>query len=207
MCLIAWSEFGVLRAIGWHRTTKANVGPHLYGVPQGRGPHFFGFDRTPLTGINPSNSTRYEPNGVRSPPRVPTELNGHAVPCVVCCIPSECPVTLKGIVVGWPPSGDSDGGCRAGVARPTFAFHRMGGTHLTPSKQRRYVMRFHAVWFGVHTVSERQDSRAGRHFAAAHREATQQAEPQRAVGSGRRMSRGRRSNGHPVLSHAVPSGE
>src|SRR6056297_1046784 len=29
MCLIAWSVFGATRAIGWHRTTKANVGSRL----------------------------------------------------------------------------------------------------------------------------------------------------------------------------------
>jgi len=59
--------------------------------------------------------------------------------------------------LGWPPSGDSDGGCRPGVTRATFAFLRMGGTHLTPSKEVGFVMRFHAVWGEVHTARERQD--------------------------------------------------
>ena len=35
MCLIAWSVFGATRAIGWHRTTKANVGSRLAAYRRG----------------------------------------------------------------------------------------------------------------------------------------------------------------------------
>ena len=55
MCLIAWSVFGATRAIGWHRTTKANVGSRLYGVPQGWDPHTVGSECIRLGRISPSD--------------------------------------------------------------------------------------------------------------------------------------------------------
>jgi len=44
----------------------------------------------------------------------------------------------------------------AGVTRPTFALQRMPVEYLTPSNQRRHVMRFHAVWMRLRTIFQRQ---------------------------------------------------
>ena len=59
-------------------------------------------------------------------------MNGLAVSCVVCCIPSECPVTLKGVVSRWPPSGDSDGGCQAGQNPSDLRIHTNGRFVFNP---------------------------------------------------------------------------
>jgi len=108
MCLIAWSEFGVHRAIGWHRTTKANVGSRLYGVPQGRDPHFFGSDRTWLADINPS-----KPSAIWST-SVDRVERSDSLACGFVCVPFERVRPYKVVGSKWTPSVGSDSACRAG---------------------------------------------------------------------------------------------
>ena len=111
MCLIAWSVFGSTRAIGWHRTTKANVGSHLYGVPQGWDPHIFGSERTRLGRISPSD--QLWSRRPHDPMRVPTELNGLALAVCFAAFQSSALLYLRALVRSGCRPAIPDGGGRA----------------------------------------------------------------------------------------------
>jgi hypothetical protein len=141
MCLIAWSVFGATRAIGWHRTTKANVGSHLYGVPQGWDPHCVGSECIRLGRISPSDHSWSVDHSIHASA---DRFEQSAARGVFCCIPVERPVVLKGVGSNWEPSGDSGRPWWRAFPHATSAFYRRRGLYKRPSKRTRHVMRFHA---------------------------------------------------------------
>ena len=129
MCLIAWSVFGATRAIGWHRTTKANVGSHLYGVPQGWDPHCVGSECIRLGRISPSDHSWTVVHSIHASA---DRFERSAARGVFCCIPVERPVVLKGVVLNWEPSGDSGRPWWRAFPHTTSAFYRRRGLYKRP---------------------------------------------------------------------------
>ena len=111
---------------------------------------------------------------------------------VFCCIPVECPVVLKGIVLNWVPSGGSGRRWSGVFPHTTSAFYRRRGLHKTPSKQTRHVMRFHAP--NPHGESKNTGHNEGVVQLALYRDG----ERRFSLRGVDQMWRGWRSNGHPL---------
>src|SRR5699024_939144 len=90
----------------------------------------FGFHRTSLEGINPSKRMSFE----TSRPRFVEIHDGDRVErppvSLAFCIPSECPVSLKGVGLRF-----------VGRFQPTFAFTPNRVRHIRPSDRTPCVSR------------------------------------------------------------------
>jgi hypothetical protein len=93
-----------------HRTTRANIRSRLDGGPQGRNPHFFGSQCSPLRVINPSKLPRDPGRGQTTTPRRVLHPNAlvhirasdrgrrlEEAPSIVSRTSSECAPTYKGV--------------------------------------------------------------------------------------------------------------